>query len=487
MSGGYLTDVSYVRGFQPELAPHELRAVAALNGFLPPPSTRFSYCELGCGFGDTLIALAAANPGSSFVGIDLAADHIAVARETARTGGVRNVTFLEQDFSSAAGGPFDYIAAHGVFSWVGPEVRAALVDFATRCLRPGGFLYISYNAMPAWAAVVPLRRLLNAAGGATSLERAERGVALASKLAGGHFFGDNPFARKALEMIERSGLAYVAHEFLNDYWTPLYFADVARLMHESGLPYVGSLPLFSNYRELVLPADAGIETTDRVEYESLKDYALNTSFRRDVFALRPAARSPANTQAWLSTTTFALREKDDGKRETVLGRNKISLELTDCDAPLARLAEGSASGLDPHVALRLLVAKKIIEVVEPTRAFAVPAGTARYVIPLAYNRAMLARPYSTQLPTLLAAPATGGAIRVDPAEAVAIRLLGEVAPEDRDAHLAEQFGKPGIEMKIDDRVLEAPEERIDAIREAVDAAEKKLLSTFVELGILAPA
>lgn len=486
MSGGYLTDVSYVRGFQPELVPGELRAVAALNGFTPPPSTRFSYCELGCGFGDTLIALAAANPGSSFVGIDLAADHIAVARETARMGGVTNVTFLEQDFSSAAGGPFDYVAAHGVFSWVGPEVRMALVDFATRCLRPGGLLYISYNAMPAWAAVVPLRRLLNAAGGTTSLERAERGVALARKLAASHFFGDNPFARKALEMIERSGLSYVAHEFLNDYWTPLYFADVARLMHESGLPYVGSLPLFSNYRELVLPAGSGIETPDRIEYESLKDYALNTSFRRDVFAFRPAARSPAHTQEWLSTTTFALRERDDGKREAVLGRNEIALELTDCDQALARLGEGSASGLDPHVALRLLVAKKIVEVGAPTRSFD-PAGTSRYTIPLAYNRAVLERPYSTQLPTLLAAPATGGAIRIDPAEAVAIRLLGEVAPDDRDAYLAAQFGKPGIEMKIDDRVLDAPEERIGAIREAVEAAEKKLVATFVELGILAPA
>lgn len=486
MSGGYLTDVSYVRGFQPELAPDELRAVAALNGFLPPPSKRFSYCELGCGFGDTLVALAAANPGSSFVGIDLAADHIAVARETARRGGVANVTFLEQDFTSAAGGPFDYVAAHGVFSWVGPEVRAALVDFATRCLRPGGLLYISYNAMPAWAAVVPLRRLLNAAGGTTSLERAERGVALASKLAGSHFFADNPFARKALEMIERSGLAYVAHEFLNDHWTPLYFADVARLMHERGLRYVGSLPLFANYRELVLPPDAGIETSDRVEYESLKDYALNTSFRRDVFAFRPAARAPANTQQWLSSTTFALREKDDGRREAVLGRNEISLELTGCDDALGQLGQGSVRGLDPHVALRLLVARKIVEVGAPTRAFD-PSGPSRFTIPLAYNRAMLARPFSTQLPTLLASPATGGAIRVDPAEAVAVRLLGEVAPEDRDAHLAEQFGKPGIEMKIGDRVLETPAERIGVIREAVETAEEKLVATFVELGILAPA
>jgi hypothetical protein len=69
-ASGYVTDVAYVPGFYPQMAPVTLRHVAALNGVCPPASgPGFRYLELGCGLGRSLTTLAAANPRGEFIGV----------------------------------------------------------------------------------------------------------------------------------------------------------------------------------------------------------------------------------------------------------------------------------------------------------------------------------------------------------------------------------------------------------------------------------
>ena len=84
-ASGYITDVAYIPGFYPTLAPLALRYVAALNGVTPPRGDAgFRVLELGCGLGRTLTTLAAANPGGEFVGVDLNPEHTAaIARDVA--------------------------------------------------------------------------------------------------------------------------------------------------------------------------------------------------------------------------------------------------------------------------------------------------------------------------------------------------------------------------------------------------------------------
>src|ERR1700734_1586724 len=94
----YVTDVTYVRSFEPDLSPTRLRLVAALNGFSPPPAHDFDYCELGCAHGDTTAGLAAAFPRARFVGVDLNKAHIESARALARGGELSNAQFFERDF-----------------------------------------------------------------------------------------------------------------------------------------------------------------------------------------------------------------------------------------------------------------------------------------------------------------------------------------------------------------------------------------------------
>ena len=186
-------------------------------------------------------------------------------------------------------------------SWVGPAKRRALLELASRRLKKGGLLYVSYNALPGWASVEPLRQLMldrGAAVGGSSIERAREGLAFAKMLrdAGAAYFTGNPAAREMLTTMERMGLPYIVHEYLHAHWVPMYFTQLASEMAAHDLYFVGQLPLYLNYRDLAIPATlAGVfaNVSDRVTFESLKDYATNQFFRRDVFVKGKVLRDEA--------------------------------------------------------------------------------------------------------------------------------------------------------------------------------------------------
>src|SRR5438128_2046070 len=115
MSTEYVTDVSYVRRIDNDLSPVRMRIVAALNGFPPPPAKDYTYCELGCGYGDTPLLLAAANPTSRFFGVDINPEHVAEGERLARESELTNVRFLERDFEALGDEipDLDYLTAHG--------------------------------------------------------------------------------------------------------------------------------------------------------------------------------------------------------------------------------------------------------------------------------------------------------------------------------------------------------------------------------------
>src|ERR1035438_8402827 len=45
-------------------------------------------------------------------------------------------------------GTFDYVIAHGFYSWVPEPVRDKLMDTVKQSLAPQGVAYISFNALP---------------------------------------------------------------------------------------------------------------------------------------------------------------------------------------------------------------------------------------------------------------------------------------------------------------------------------------------------
>lgn len=134
-------------------------AVAALLGGLQvihPSGARI--LEIGCASGHNLIPLAMRWPDARFVGIDFSELAIRQARDLAEVAGLSNMEFHALDLRDFKhdGEPFDYIIAHGFFSWVPDDVKAALLEFCEENLAPSGIATISFNAEPGWQARFPV-------------------------------------------------------------------------------------------------------------------------------------------------------------------------------------------------------------------------------------------------------------------------------------------------------------------------------------------
>ncbi len=479
----YVIDVAYLRNFVDDLGPARLRLVAALNGFTPPPADGFDYCEIGSGQGDTMATLAAAYPGSRFLGVDINADHIAFAEGLARKGGLSNARFLEGDFEDLprdALPDFDFVTTHGVFSWISPAKRRAFIDFATSKLKPGGLLFVSYNALPGWAPVEPLRRLmLDSASSVTgnSLDRARQGLQAAKLLgdAGAEYFTANPAVQSVLDTMVKNGLHYVAHEYFHAHFTPMYFADAAREMAERELYFIGQIPLHLNYRDLALPPPlvallSSIE--NRVVFESIKDFALNESFRRDVFIKGKAGCSPALTRGYVERTRFGpVVTAGRIAREAKLPHYTLRFTGALFDALIPALSESAATvdelaqrpDLAPFGAaqirdalLRLLLGDQISPMSAPSLPSRVGAAPAAgiYRVPLPYNRMIMEQRFSDKSPIVLASRVAGTGIVVSVLQAVVIRArLTEVEPADRQAWLRRYVERSQLRLRDGDRVV----------------------------------
>ena len=130
--------------------PDRIAANARLLGLKPAPVEHCRVLELGCGAGRNLVPMARGLPGARFLGIELAARPVERGRGLAAALGLSNVELRQRDILDIPAdlGEFDYIVAHGVYSWVAAPVREALMTVFARHLAPEGIAYLNFNAMP---------------------------------------------------------------------------------------------------------------------------------------------------------------------------------------------------------------------------------------------------------------------------------------------------------------------------------------------------
>lgn len=130
--------------------PSKLGAIGRLLGMAAASPRGCRVLEVGCGDGLQLLSLAQAYPASSFVGVDLSAKAIARGESMRTQLGLDNLELVAADLTEWDPGnaPYDYIVAHGFFSWVPPFVREHLLALCNRALAADGIAYISYNALP---------------------------------------------------------------------------------------------------------------------------------------------------------------------------------------------------------------------------------------------------------------------------------------------------------------------------------------------------
>ena len=129
--------------------PDRLATVATLFGLHPAHPASCRLLELGCGDGGNLVPMAYTLRRSAFCGVDLSPRAIAHAEALRDALGLANVELHRADLTALpALGTFDYVVAHGVYSWIAPAARDALLAACREHLAPGGIAYVSYDVMP---------------------------------------------------------------------------------------------------------------------------------------------------------------------------------------------------------------------------------------------------------------------------------------------------------------------------------------------------
>lgn len=523
---GYVVDVPYLPGFYPQLAPASLNDVALCNDVAPVSVHEpFSYLELGCGFGDTLLTLAAANPHGRFTGVDINPVHTRAMRQRVERTGLANVQVAESGFGTlpATLPPQQFITMHGVFSWVAEHVREQILAIARDLLAPGGLLLVSYNALPGWAPLLPARRLIRELAEAAtgdSCQRVQAALAVAREMrgAGAPHFAQNALAASMLEDVGGHDPAYLAHEFLNDNWTAFDFPEVAARFEAAGLEYVGALPLANNLPALwpgthllrFLPPG------DRVTAEARSDMLMNQSFRWDVYSKRPrrftdaADRLTATggagvrlTDASLAlpwSTTLAGRELtvDGPPHDRIVGllreRPRTIRELIDlvAGADAARDAAGVFSEIDLAAAIGMLRFDP-----HPLPLIEAPSVEARasrgYVVPDAFNRDVLSSLHGEVKSVTLASRRTGTGHGMRVLSAIVLASLADIesAHVESDAFLRavdDRVVKRGLPLAVRStgRPITDPAERYEAVRAICADFVRLLLPELLQLGIVAP-
>lgn len=356
---GYDASAGYTYGFCPEMAPDWLDLAATMAGSAPARASGdapFRYLELGCGQGMGLCLLAAANPQGQFVGVDFLPEHVNHGRAVAQAAGLTNIQFSDGDFVAlaqqwpAAFGQFDYVTLHGVYSWITPPVRAALVRCLGHATAHGGLVYIGYNAQPGWLGSVPFRhisRLLKEESDQPSEAVMQASIALFDQLAAGgaNSFRILPGLKSRLAAVKRQASNYLIHEYLHEGWHPLWHSEVAKEVADGGLAFVGTASLAETLLPGALPPPLRATIAEQVSSVlrmDVQDLVINQSFRRDIF--RPATSSASvASDTVLNAMILHLLKPVDGDSLTIASFSEITLQAPAYAEIVAALTSGARS------------------------------------------------------------------------------------------------------------------------------------------------
>jgi predicted O-methyltransferase YrrM len=269
--------------------PDRLATVAALNGLSPPAVATARVLEVGCSDGANLLPMAAGLPEARFVGCDLSPNAIAIARSAVAESELANVSFAESDLRSLPDGlgMFDFIIAHGVYSWVPPAVRDALFGLAAKRLSANGLMFVSYNVHPGghirqavWEA---LHFHIRDRGGASDRLAAARSLASALAQPGRVQSETDAVLRREFARVAAISDSALYHDDLAVPNVPVYFHELAAHARQHGLVFVSEAKLFNSSAFGVAAAmQPFLASRDRLEREQYLDFAVCRRFRQSV-------------------------------------------------------------------------------------------------------------------------------------------------------------------------------------------------------------
>lgn len=290
----------------PYTTPATLEAYAALVGISAPNPKTARVLELGATYGGNIISQALFNPDATFVGIELSQEQVEKGNEVIANAGLINVSLVQSDIASIGSeiGTFDYIIAHGVYSWVDDGVKDALLRLIDEHLAEDGIAYISYNTYPGWHTMDEVRQLMMFSNRDKAQfnhkEKVLHGKTVGSIVGSQILKYDNLKERNskflgALRSVMQKDEYYVGHDHLEPNNDPVYFYQFNDHLGAHNLAYLCDADLTLS---MVRSFDADIADTldklalnDHVAQEQYLDFMLDTTFRKSIICKAKHAES----------------------------------------------------------------------------------------------------------------------------------------------------------------------------------------------------
>lgn len=487
-SDGYMTEVGYTYGYYPELNPARVRLALLQAGIAPPELG--NACELGFGQGVS-IALHQAASGVQWHGTDFNPSQVGFARMLAQ-GSPLAARLSDQAFEAFCRRDdlpqFDFIALHGIWSWISDANRQAIAAFIERKLNVGGVVYVSYNTQPGWAATGPLAELVSGFDAALNppgigpAARIDAALDFADRLmASGTLYGKaNPQVLAHLKHMRGQDRRYLAHEYMNRDWNPTSFARMRGWMEGAKLQFGAAAGYLDHVPTLHLTPPqqallAGI--ADPGFRELARDFIVNRLFRRDYWVRGPRRLASGERADRLRAERVVLGQAADKVAFKASGARGEAILNATVYRPLVDALAGhrprSLGDIESALAARGIALGSIVEAVmvlagtgalypaqdEATIAAAGPAsarlnarlcGMARYADDIA----------------VLASPVTGGAVKVGRIEQLFLlaRSQGHQDEEAWARFTAAAFEAQGQRLLQDGAPLDSDARQLEVLR-----------------------
>ena len=492
-NSGYITDINYTAGYYEPLNPLRARLAFACKGVAFPEIR--TACELGFGEGVS-IGIHAAASDAAWYGTDFNASQVNFARCLAGDmADLRDASF--EEFLEAPDLPdFDFIGLHGIWSWISPENQQRIVDFVRRKCRVGGVFYISYNVYPGWSAFAPLRHLAklhydSMGAPVNGVEaRVKEAFSFLTRCAGVQpaFMTRNPVAAERLEHTSRLNARYLAHEYFNMFWEPVYFADMLKKLSEAKLNYACSAALLDQVANFNLSREQQeflSAIPDPMLRESTFDFMINQQFRRDYW-VRGARRLGRVEQARILrglpvvlTSPASLPLTFKCVRGEVKLEGKLYAAVLDC---LADHRPHTIGELERHASENSFAELISAVLVLSGAGYVTAANSAETAEAVSgkcatFNRRVMESTRDNAGVSFCASPVTGGGVPVDRFEQLFLEAMS--------SGCADSAGMAGYAWRIleergerllrEGAALESPEENLaELTRKAGDFLEKRM-------------
>ncbi|BDC50319.1 hypothetical protein F183_A26350 [Bryobacterales bacterium F-183] len=284
--------------------PDRLAVIGTLFGMQPALPDRCRVLELGGGSGGNLIPLADLFPNSTFFGVDLAQTAINQGQKRIDALGLKNIRLQRMDVMEfpADAGEFDYIIAHGLFSWVPDFVRDKVLQICQDHLAPQGIAYISYNAYPGCHIRQMWRDMMvfHTRQFTEPNDKVQQAKGMMNLVANGCTRQDPAHMLAKDEVEKRSKLddSAIFHDDLSPVWQPFYVTEFLSLAGAKGLRFLGEAT-YSDLQPTTLTPEAlaqfgPMRDADPVIFEQYMDFFKMRKFRQTLLCRASVPVQPAD-------------------------------------------------------------------------------------------------------------------------------------------------------------------------------------------------